>query len=523
MKKILIFTLLISSILSSVFADESIIKEDLSLLENTIKSRPLYETEKRGRIDSLLHELYLTDTPYSIYKNIYEEYKSYNYDTALIYVHHMQQEAQQLNDKHLQMDAAIANAFVYLSGGLFKEAYDILSTMPQRYDELPNLYHMTFARLLWDMADYAGGEIAPVYDEQANTQIQHIIAYSAPEDSAAYWYPIAAIDLRNGNYPQSIVRMQEVLKDTKSSDHERAIYESSLAFLYLQIGDTNLALHHYIHAAIYDIRSCTYETVALRMVAEILFHKGEISLSEKYIRLAMNDAKRYHARHRQVSISQILPIIELRQTEMLHKQRWIAFSLLAIVFILLILCGVGLILISRRSIMIHDAQKTIHQMNQNLVVANKLKETMLSSLLAGNSQYLATIEQYQQRVREYAVQRRYADLMTIPKNVDARLRRINMNHQLDETLLSLYPTFVQDFNQLLRPKEQFQLKKNELLNTPMRIFALIRLGISHNDSIAEILNCSINTVYTYKTKTILRSDLSSDDFFNKLMRISSFQ
>ena len=112
--------------------------------------------------------------------------------------------------------------------------------------------------------------------------------------------------------------------------------------------------------------------------------------------------------------------------------------------------------------------------------------------------------------------------MTIPKNVDAHLRRIVLNKQLDETLLKLYPTFVQDFNNLLRPDEQFILKPDEILNTQMRIFALIRLGIKENDTIAEILGCSVNTVYTYKTRTILRSDLNADAFYLALMRIAAF-
>ena len=95
-----------------------------------------------------------------------------------------------------------------------------------------------------------------------------------------------------------------------------------------------------------------------------------------------------------------------------------------------------------------------------------------------------------------------------------------MNHQLDQTLLELYPNFVEAFNNLLRPEERFELKKNELMNTPIRIFALIRLGITHHDTIAEILDCSINTVYTYKNRTILRSDLTTEEFYEALMKIS---
>lgn len=520
MKIKLLFILIFASSILSLFPSNYSISSDILLLNKALDSRTEYEGIKRARIDSLMQALYISDSPYYIYKNIYEEYKSYNYDTALIYVHLMQEEARKKGDAKPMIDASIAKAFVYLSGGLFKEAYDILAPMENAYTTLPNLYYMTYARLLWDMADYAGGEYTISYNILAEQYIEHIINRCSPADSAQYWYPMAAIDLRSGNYAQSIARMQEVLKDTRCTDHDYAIYESSLAFLYYQIGDIDAALHHYIHAAIYDIQSCTNETVALRMVAELLFEQGEVDLSERYIRIAMNDAKRYHARHRQISISQILPIIEQQQNSNYQQQRRIAIILLIVAIILLIMFCFAMIVTMHRNKVINAARTTIQTMNQNLIVANKLKESMLSTLLAGNSQYIASVEQYQQRVKEYASQRRYSDLMSIPKNVDAHLRRVNMNHQLDQTLLELYPNFVEAFNNLLRPEERFELKKNELMNTPIRIFALIRLGITHHDTIAEILDCSINTVYTYKNRTILRSDLTTEEFYEALMKIS---
>ena len=97
-----------------------------------------------------------------------------------------------------------------------------------------------------------------------------------------------------------------------------------------------------------------------------------------------------------------------------------------------------------------------------------------------------------------------------------------LDRELDSMLLTLYPTFVRDFNALLRPGAQITLKKDELLNAQLRIFALIRLGIVHNEVIAEILDYSINTVYNYKTRVIAQSDLSADDFYHALMQIPSF-
>jgi len=109
--------------------------------------------------------------------------------------------------------------------------------------------------------------------------------------------------------------------------------------------------------------------------------------------------------------------------------------------------------------------------------------------------------------------------MTIPKNVDARLQRIVFNRRIDEMLLSIFPSFVDDFNALLKPGFRIEVKQDELLSPALRIFALIRLGIVHNEVIAEILDYSVNTVYTYKTRTINQSPLSPDDFYTALMRI----
>ena len=127
-----------------------------------------------------------------------------------------------------------------------------------------------------------------------------------------------------------------------------------------------------------------------------------------------------------------------------------------------------------------------------------------------------------QDVRQNAANRKWSELMTVPKAADARQQRLVLDHQIDTIFLSLYPTFVKDMNAILRPKEQIILKKGELLNVQLRIFALIRLGITHNEIIAQILDYSINTIYSYKTRVIAASDLSSEAFYTALMHIPSF-
>ena len=527
MKKSFSFLLLLLLSIGGVFANKYAIKSDIQRLDEVINQRPYYDLQKRQRIDSLTLLLDTAKTPYAIYKCLYEEYKSFNYDTAHIFTQNMHNEALLMQQPYLVAEAELSRAFVYLSGGLFKEAYDLLSdlkNLPQPItDNLSPTYHITYARLLYDMADYAGREMFAIYNQQANRYMQELVEQSSPADSMHYHYPMASILLREGNHHKSIAHFQEALMDSRCTTHDQAIFYSSIAYLYRQLGNDTLSFRYYVDAAIADIQSSTYETVALRMIAEMLYQQGEIDLANKYIHIAMRDAQRYHARHRQVSISQLLPIIEQRHTQVLQQNNMLAYIFLGISIFLLILSAVFIILIVRRTRKLHTARLLIDDINQNLRIANTVKEELLSTLLVGQSQYLNAVEQYQTNVKDLVVKRQLSQLMTIPKQVDAKLQRQVLNRRMDEMLLKIFPTFVEDFNQLLREEERFVLKENELLNTQLRIFALIRLGIVHNEVIAEILDYSINTVYTYKTRTINRSHLSPDEFYTQLMQIASFE
>ena len=86
--------------------------------------------------------------------------------------------------------------------------------------------------------------------------------------------------------------------------------------------------------------------------------------------------------------------------------------------------------------------------------------------------------------------------------------------------LHIFPNFIAQFNALLDDDKQIRLRVGELLNTELRIFALIRLGINDNQQIATLLDYSINTIYTYKTKVKSYSQLSSEEFYQRLMQIA---
>ena len=518
MKKTLLFVLLTITVYGFANSRNFNTEDELAQLEKVLSQRPLIESQKRVRIDSLRRVAALQKQSYSTYKELYEEYRSYNYDTALFYTHIMEQEA----DSSQYPEVQLSRAFVYLSGGLFKEASDLLMNWKSEDSALLLDYYITRSRLYWDLADNVSDEIRTTYNEEGLKFNKLILSYLTPRDTAKYWYYLGVGDLRQGQYMRSIERCLKSLSASQPSVHFAAITASTLAYLYRVTGDNEKALHYYIEAAICDLRSSTYETVAMRNIAELLFAQGETELADRYIRLSMEDARFYHARHRQVDVAQSLPIIEEQLVTKLQRQQNIAWILLGIVGILLIGVIVVLFFLIRRNKAFREAQHTIDTMNHSLMAANKLKEELLGTLLTSRSQFIAEVQKYQQSVHEAVINRRWSDIMTVPKSSDARQQRLVLDRQIDTICLSIYPTFVEDFNALLRPNERLSLKKDELLNAQMRIFILIRLGITHNEVIAQILDYSVNTVYSYKTRVIAASDLTPDAFYEALMRIPSF-
>ncbi|MGE8423529.1 MAG: DUF6377 domain-containing protein, partial [Sphingobacterium siyangense] len=69
--------------------------------------------------------------------------------------------------------------------------------------------------------------------------------------------------------------------------------------------------------------------------------------------------------------------------------------------------------------------------------------------------------------------------------------------------------------------EQFLIKPGEL-NTELRIFALIRLGIYDTGKIANFLRCSMSTVYNYRTKIRNKAAVPRGEFDQFVLEIGTF-
>ena len=497
-------------------------QSEVDRLDQELQKKAVCDHLARLRVDDIRQDESLST--YERYVLLFEEYQSLNYDTAFSLVNKMVDEAQLLGHPDYKAQAELKRAFIYLSSGLFHESVAVFSNIdPSTLSKEDQIYYYThFARLKYDMADYVQGDLSYTYTTEGNALSEKALKLLDPSDTVQYWSTSALYRSKMNDYPRAIEQFKLALACSSISEHEKAIAYSSIAHAYTLQGETDLADSYLIQAAISDLRSSTKEAVALALVAQRLYQEGDLQRAAGYIRQAMDDAEYYNARHRQLSVGRIMPIIEQEQVQTLeHTNHLIAFQS-TLLYILLAALIITLIILANRMRAIRKAKNTIQTMNDKLIEANRIKEEYIGTFCCSMSDLLTRLERYERFVRRKAQEKRTDELVVIPNYIDAHNCRRDFYKQFDQSFLHIFPNFVRDFNALLREGEQLTVKGNELLSTELRIFALIRLGITDNEQISKVLNYSINTVYTYKTRVRNRSDLDNEAFFHAVMHIQNF-
>lgn len=531
MKKHILFTLFLLSLVVSGYSAD---KASLDSLDYYLSQQPSYDQQKEARISSIKEEIKQTRNDlsalYPLYVDLYSEYRSYVYDSAYVCVEKLLDVSQKLNDRDKITSSIVKKGFCYLSSGLFKEAFDILTATNVEgcSNETKIDYYSIKARLYYDLADFNNSPDFRMEYEEIGNQIIDSAIVLLPVESTRFWSTVALKRMKSDNNRGALDAFQKMIDNRDYSEHDYAIATSSIGYLFGLQGKTKEAKEYLIKAAISDIKSSTKETVALRNIAQLLYEEGDINRSVIYIRQALKDASFYNARHRQLEIGYILPIIEGERMNMIEKQKDRITMFSIIISVLLLLLLVALVVIWKQLKRLNQAKATIQRTNEdltgvnnNLSEANKIKDEYIGYFFNQNSEFIEKMEDFQKWVRRKVLAKQYEDLNNIPKNLDFSREREDLYSRFDQVFLKLFPDFVEKFNELLKSDEQIQLKKGELLNTDLRIYALIRLGINDNEKIAQFLGYSVNTIYTYKTKIKNKTPIPNEEFRHKVMEIKS--
>jgi hypothetical protein len=504
----------------------------LGQLDSAITESPRYDQEKLKKIALVHSELleYPNISRYEYYLGLYKEYYIFNYDSAYIYARRMQQAAALQKNDSLLTYAKIKIGFILLSSGMFKEVFDTLGTIESKMLPLDQKaeYYTLMARCYYDLADYDHDDFyGPRHNLKGNQYLDSSLRFFNPS-SFEYIYYSGLKNIRSGNMAEAVIYFHRLIQRKDLSLHELALTASTLSDIYIRNGQTDTAINLLVRAAIADIRSSTKETSAIFNLASLLFKSGELQRASVYIQKAVNDAVFYGARQRKVQLSAILPLIEAEKIKGVENQKQIlinyatgaTFTLLVVtVLAIIIFRQVNKLKLAKK--IITDANEQQHIVNNKLTEANKIKEEYIGYFFNINSDFFAKIERFKKLVDQKISDRKFDEIKFLVNNINLKQEKEEILKNFDKVFLKLFPDFVAQFNSMFKKEDQIRLKDNELLTTDLRIFALIRMGIHDNEKIAQILEYSVNTVYTYKTKIKNKSIVPNDEFEHRIMDIKT--
>ena len=488
--------------------------EVLRDLDSHIVKKESYVQEKHARIRVLQVELRKGDPEheYDLNYNLFKEYQSFMYDSAYFYANRSLEHAMKIGCPDKIVRSRCALVFCYLSSGLFLEAFDEIKGIDARHvsNDVKAEYFSLYNRLCYDASDFNTTENWSVeYTRQGTLYADSLMAIT-PSDSYKYVFAQAQREIKHWHYRECIEIYQSLLEDYGVSEHDKAIINSSIGGAYKALGQLDSAMIYMAKAAINDIVSATKETTALYRLAEMLCDIKDYDRSYTYIHMALEDADFYNARHRKLSINPILPIIEQAQLEVMTRQR-------NLMGLLVLLCVVTVILVVVALMFFRRQHKQLIRKRSQLVEANRIKEEYIGHSFYINAEFISEFEELYKTISQKIVARQYDDLRDLSKLSKINKKRESMYESFDKCFIRIFPSFVREYASLF-PEGMVDPNATEL-TSDMRIFALIRLGITDSERISKFLNYSVHTIYTYKTRAKNKSIVDNEEFEKRIKNV----
>ena len=548
MKKNCLFCLLLFFSCHSAFADERL-DSLLNVLDKTIKEADTYVQIKENKLHELKREARktapLSIERYHLNNDIYLEYKAYSSDSALHYLNENLLLARQLNDKERELKIQLELSYLLSSIGMYMEAADILNSIDRQTLPTPLLGHYYTC---YEHVYSEAGAAQPRYKMFASryVKLSHVYRDSMEvtlDSSSATYLWLRETQLREaGKYDEAMEFSDRRLAEASFGTPQYALEAYQRFRLFESMGKKDEHLYYLVLSAISDVRSAIKEQSSLMVLAQELHSKGDLKRAYDYINFSWEISQFYKTRLRSWMNITPLSMINGNYQDIIKQQNRELLIYITCVALLALLLVVALIYIYRQMKALSIAKKGLQEVNERLFSLNEeleevnrhlrstnlelsesnlIKEAYIARFFKLCSVYVDRLQAYRKLVNKKLQRGQVAELlkMTHLSNDIVTVEVQELYANFDSAFLHLFPNFVESLNELLLPEEQIVLKPDELLNTELRIFALIRLGIKDSSQIAELLHYSVNTIYNYRSRVKTKARVSRDDFEDLVAKI----
>ena len=522
----------------STLATKDIVDEQhlLKLLDEYIDRRELYTEQKEEKIKQLKIKLRMAhnnDKRLSILDAIYREYYTYNYDSAMVYVNRGLSLALSDNNTYYVTLNRINRAAVLSTGGFYSQAETLLNEIGEKNvpQQLKQYYYYTTTWLYNYWESFCDKSEFKNYYRQKKLQFLRLTVNTTHSNYVGL-YAYLSGELAYLEHPlgKDVLRHYTIAinnSPVNSRVHASAAY--CIARYNRELGNMQLYEKYIVEAAISDIVCPLKENLALQELSTYLYKKNSkyANYAARYI--SMEDAQFYNNRLRMLEISNILPIIaNANQEALAHKERIVRGVLAVVSFLSLVLFAMAIfgykqnkwLARSRREVKSQILKLT--ELNEKLIATNHRRETYMRLFMDISAVYIRKLIEYRKLVGRKIKANQTADLLkTINSYKLAEEEATTFYTRFDRAFIELYPSFVEELNSLLLPDAKIELPAPNSLTTEVRIFALMRLGVTDSQEIATLLFYSTQTIYNYKsamrTRAINRETFDED--INRLCHV----
>lgn len=484
---------------------------------------------------------------------LYQKYMVYDSDSAMAFINRNQHIAERAGRHDWWVECKIERSFIYSATGLLKEAEDELRdiSVERLSRELRLRYYGQKTYLYSHFSQYQGhidDALGKHYFLEEMAYRDSIQAIIRPIDQLYLWYRGWWEYYQPNDLTEITQLLHKAVDSSPMNSRHDAMNAYLLATLYQRQGRQELAVRYLIYSAIADVRIANHDIASLKELADMLCAQGDLDRAYTYFNYCHQQAQFYKNRIRILDMTQGMNMIHRQYLErnMRQQQRLKSYSMLISLFSLVLSVAIFFITRLMRKLKrqrrqlkesnkeladhveelsltrqrLTDAHSHAEELNlqlqqaiEQLQESNYVKEEYIGYLFTMCSTYIDKLNEYRKSVNRKIKMGQLPECKAqhdTPDLHQAELKEFYRN--FDTIFLSVYPNFVSDFNALLRPEEQIVLREGELLNTDLRIYALVRLGINDSLKIAEFLHCSPQTIYNNRLKIRNKSIINKEDF-----------
>lgn len=500
----------------------------LRQLDETLAQKEVYEQYLLDRVAvlrSVKSEHGDSVQIYNLNRRIAKEFISYSMDSTMMYLGECRKIASGLGDRTMMLESDIMIAEEYTLAGYHLEANELLRTIdPGALPEsLLYPYYEAQHNLAKELLLYATDPLIVKRQDSLRTCYRNLL-FGYVEHGSYEWVRLKIEEaVQSGRTEEAKGLASGLIDMCEKGSHEYAI----ACYLYQELLDRDAFREEktlwLIRSALTDAMCATKDYASLNELAEELFRDGDIDRAFEYTAdYCMPDAIFFGGKLRPWQISQVFPDIgRAYQDKNDRWQRQVNMLIIAMVSMMAILILLMVIIYLRQQVLVKtrkalsasyieiehqnsdllEANRKLSDLNSKIMESDKVKQEYIALFLGILSENINKSRQYKNHVLRYIrrgnVKEIESEIESLPPIDDDIIEFYKM---FDRTFLNLYPGFVDRFNSLLCEGEAVLPKGDDCLTPELRVFALIKLGISDSSKIASLLHYSANTIYNYRAK-----------------------